>query len=467
MSSNTDSEAPRASELTGDVVRRGDKRYEAARLGWNQLFSHHPEAVVFCSDTTDVVNALTWARQNDVPVRVRSGRHCLEGWNAVDDGLVIDVSRIKSADIDTVSGTATVGAGLNQLEAVKALGEVGFAAPTGIEGTVGLVGATLGGGFGLLTRDYGLASDNLIAAEVVVASGTGGAEVLTADETNNCDLLWALRGAGNGNFGIVTSLTYSIHPLTQTVYMSATWPNLGDLQEAFDVWQRSAPHAENRLTSQLEIHPHEFVLIGLLAGGTEAEVRQMLAPTLSVGNPKIVVEEANWADIYTGFQIPITDEAAFQRFTSQFVYEPFPPEALGLIGSFMSNAPTTDCNYFTNAFGGAVKSSEPAGGSVFAHRQALFYAEPCAAWGTRGGSPASADPLTAECLSWVADFHEALSPYVDGAYVNVPNAGIPDWETAYWGRNVDRLSAVKARYDPHNVFSYEQSVPLARSSSLS
>jgi FAD/FMN-containing dehydrogenase len=448
-----------ATKLTGEVVRPGDSGYDAARIGFNHLYSCYPEAIVFCSDTRDVVNALTWARQKDIPVRVRSGRHCLEGWSAVDDGLVIDVSDMKSADIDAASKTATVGAGLNQMEAVTALGKAGFAAPTGTEGTVGLVGATLGGGFGLLTRNFGMASDNLVAAEVVVASTDGGATAVIADETNNSDLLWALRGAGNGNLGIVTSMIYKIHPLTQTVYATATWPGLDDLQGVFEVWQRCAPHADNRLTSQLEIHRDEILLYGVLASGSETEALQMLAPILSVGKPKVVATDASWADNYAGFQIPTLDEPANWKFLSQFIYDPFPPEAVGLIGSFMSRAPTSDCNYFTNAFGGAVRSSEPSGGSAFTHRNALFYAEPGAGWGTRGGIPASADPLTAECQTWIAEFGEALRPYVSGAYVNVPNAGMPDWETAYWGPNVDRLRTIKAKYDPENVFSYEQSVP--------
>jgi hypothetical protein len=126
----------------------------------------------------------------------------------------------------------------------------------------------------------------------------------------------------------------------------------------------------------------------------------------------------------------------------------------------MSKAPTPDCNYFTNAFGGAVKASEPSGGSAFTHRNTLFYAEPGAGWGTRGGIPAAADPLTAKCQAWIAEFSEALGPYVNGAYVNVPNAGMADWETAYWGPNVDRLRRVKAKYDPENVFCFEQSVPV-------
>ena len=444
--------------LTGDVVRQGDSGYDAARISYNHLYRHHPAAIVFCAETQDVVNALTWARQNEVPVRVRSGGHSLEGWSTVDDGLVIDVSPLKSADIDAVSNTATVGAGLKQLEAVTALGEAGYAAPTGTEGTVGLVGATLGGGFGLLTRKFGMASDNLLAAEIVVAPAGGGATTITADEENNADLLWALRGAGNGNFGIVTSLTYRIHPLTQTIYITATWPGLDDLPEVYQAWQRSAPYVDDRLTSQLEILPHEFQLVATLVSGSESEALQLLAPLLAIGRPDVIAKDGNWADTYTDFQIPPADEAANWKFLSQFIYEPYPPEAVELIKTFMTNAPTPECNYFTNAFGGAVKNSEPSGGSAFAHRDALYYAEPGAGWGVRGGLPATDDPLTPKCEAWIAEFHEALQPYVDGAYVNVPNAGMPEWETAYWGPNVDRLRAIKAKFDPENVFSYEQSV---------
>src|SRR5262249_38388121 len=148
------------------------------------------------------------------------------------------------------------------------------------------------------------------------------------------------------------------------------------------------------------------------------------------------------------------------KYHSQFISEPFPPEAIGLVASLMAQAPTSNCDYFTNAFGGAVASSEPAGGSAFAHRDALFYAEPGAGWGNRGEVPASDDPLTAECLTWIADFGKALSPFVNGAYANVPNAGMAGWEAAYWGPNVDRLRTIKTKYDPDNVFTYEQSLSL-------
>ncbi|MBV9515147.1 MAG: FAD-binding oxidoreductase [Mycobacteriaceae bacterium] len=447
-------------ELTGDVVRRGDPRYEAARVGFNRLYSRYPEAIVFCRDTADVVNAVGWARKAGLAFRARSGRHCLEGWSAVDDGLVIDMSQMKSTEIDAASKTAILGAGLNQLEAVIALGEAGFAAPTGIEGTVGLVGATLGGGLGPLTRNYGMASDNLLAAEVVVASADGAATAIIADGENNSDLLWALRGAGNGNFGIVTSLTCKVHPLTQTIYLVAAWRGLNDLQEVFEAWQRTAPHLDYRLTSQLEIHRDEIRLFAVLACGSEAETTQMLEPILSIGQPHVTTKDANWADNYAGLQIPIDQEPANWKFFSQFISEPFPPDAIGLIGSLMARAPTSDCNYFTNAFGGAVKNSEPSGGSAFAHRDAIFYAEPGAGWGTRGEEVlAPDDPLTPECLTWIADFGEALRPYVNGAYPAVPNAGMLEWQTAYWGPNVEQLRTIKTKYDPDNVFNFDQSLP--------
>ncbi|MCU1482727.1 MAG: FAD/FMN-dependent dehydrogenase [Subtercola sp.] len=477
-------EAPPA-VLTGRVVRPGDAAYAAARAGWNLRFEHRPQAIVFVSTTDDVVNALTWARRNAIEIRVRSGRHNLEGWSSVDDGIVIDVSDLKRVSIDPAAGTATVGAGLTQLEAVTALGAAGFAAPTGTEGSVGLAGATLGGGFGLLTRAFGMACDNLLGAEIVVMGVDGVARdlpaVVSADAHSHPDLLWALRGAGNGTYGVVTSLTYAVHPLARAVYVTARWADVADLREVFTVWQRSAPVADTRLTSQLEIHRDEILLFAVLAGGTEAQALDALRSILSVGRPHVDSIEAPWAELYAGFQIPIADEPANWMFASQFITDPLPAAAVEIIASFMSSAPTPECNYFTNAFGGAVTTSEPAGGAAFAHRGALFYAEPGAGWGVRGGDGSAEDvaddvdaaaaaarhddSLSALCCAWVTDFGRALEPYVGGAYVNVPNAGMPEWATAYWGDGVERLGAIKSRYDPDNVFRYEQSVPLAEHTS--
>lgn len=457
--SSLSAESPPA-ELTGRIVRPRDPGYANASLGWDELFVHYPLVIVFAQETQDVVNALTWARQNDVALRVRSGRHSLEGWSNVDNGIVIDVSELKSAQIDTATRTATVGAGLNQLEAVTTLGQQDFAVTTGTEGSVGLSGATLGGGFGFLTRYLGMACDNLIGAEIVVASGADGAKAIEVDLKNRSDLLWALRGAGNGNFGIVTSLTYKVTPLRSVAYLQATWEGLDDLYGVFDTWQRSAPFADNRLGTQLEIHKSQILLFGVLADGSEAEAKELLATILSIGNPEVTVQTGGWGDIYAGFQIPTEDEPANWKFFSQFTNEPFPKKAISLIHAFMQEAPSDDSNFFAQAFGTGAQASEPCGGTAFPHRNALFYSEPGVGWGTRG-EPDSGDAITPIAQAWIAEFSQALRPYVNGAYVNVPNIGMAEWETAYWGSNFDRLRRIKAKYDPHNVFQYEQSIPPA------
>lgn len=450
--------------LTGRVVRPGDAGYEAASAGWNGLHVRRPAVVVFAAETADVVNALAWARRHGLPVRARSGRHALEGWSAVDDGVVIDVSELTSVTIDAGSATATVGAGIDQLQAVTALGEAGYVAPTGTEGSVGLVGATLGGGFGLLTRRFGMACDHLLAAEIVLAPAGGGAEVVVVDDQHHPDLLWALRGAGNGTFGVVTSMTLRIHPTARAVRLVATWSGLEHAAAVVDAWQHHAPHGDHRLTSQLEATADEVVLTAVLVPGPddgpaadpERETRRLLDPVLRIGRPEVAVTDTNWGRTFAGFQIPLDEEPANWKFTSQFVVEPFPPRAIELLVDFLAVAPP-GCNYFTNAFGGAVATSEPSGGSAFAHRHALFYAEPGAGWGRRGGPP-PAQERTEACLDWVRRVSEALAPYVHGAYVNVPNAGIPDWESAYWGANVARLRAVKASYDPCRVFDAEHGI---------
>ncbi|MBL1109959.1 FAD-binding oxidoreductase [Streptomyces sp. 5-8] len=444
--------------LTGRIVRPEDSGYTDARLGWDQLFSHYPLVIVFAQNTQDVVNALTWARQNDVAVRVRSGRHALEGWSNVDNGLVIDISELKSVHIDARSRIATVGAGLNQEEAVTTLAKQNFAVTTGTEGSVGLSGATLGGGFGFLTRWLGMACDSLVGAEIVVPSGTECAKAIKVDEHTNSDLLWALRGAGNGNYGIVTSLTYKVAPLKSVTYLQATWPDISRLREIFEAYQRTAPTTDARLGTQLEIHRNQIFLFGVLPEGTPEETKRLLAPILSIDSPDVTTQVGNWGDVYAGFQIPIEQEPANWKFHSQFTRKPFPGDAIDIVDSFIRTAPTDDSNFFVQAFGGNVRKSSPRGGTAFPHRDALFYSEPGVGWGKRSDQPGVCDPLTSQCQAWIAEFSQALRTYVDGAYVNVPNIAQQDWETAYWRDNVDRLRKIKAKYDPDNVFQYEQSV---------
>ena len=300
-----------------------------------------------------------------------------------------------------------------------------------------------------------MACDNVLAAEVVVASGADGAEAIRVDQDNNSDLLWALRGAGNGNFGIVTSFTYKMYPLAQVTFLEAKWNGFDDLQGVFAAWQRLAPTTDWRLSSVLDVPPDGLDLLAVLQSGSPEEAKKLLAPVLSVGNPHVSVQAGSWVDIFAGLQPPADSpiaQAKNWKFFSQFITEPYPAKAIDLIGKYMKDAPSPVSDYFCSSLGGAMKQAPP-GGSAFVHRDALFYAEPGAGW--------NGDAITPTALAWVAEFSDALRPYVDGAYVNVPNPGIADWETAYWGDNHLRLREIKAKYDPHNVFQYEQSIPLA------
>jgi FAD binding domain/Berberine and berberine like len=452
--------------LTGRIVTPRDPGYADASLGWDQFFVHFPLVIVFAQNTQDVVNALTWAQQNNVAFRVRSGRHQLQGWNAVDNGLVIDVSELKSTRIDTVARTATVGAGINQLEAVTALAKKGLVVPTGTEGTVGVVGATVGGGLGLFTRSLGMACDYVTGAEIVVASRDGGARLINVDLRSHRDLLFALRGAGNGNFGVITSLTYQATRAPTVAFLMATWDAPYDLQRILSAYQGTL-FARNLVGSELELHSKQAILTAALPNGSVARVKAALASVLSIGKPTVTSTVDSWGTIFAGFQIPPAAEPGNALFFSQFASRPFPRKAIDVVASFVKTAPTDDSNYFLCGFGGAVKRSAPRGGTAFPHRDALFYAEPGVAWGKpRGPGPftfetageESQEEVQPVAQAWISEFSQALRPYVNGAYANVPNVGMLDWETAYWGSNFDRLRRIKSTYDPHNIFQYEQSV---------
>ena len=319
---------------------------------------------------------------------------------------------MKSIAIDEAAGTATVGTGLIQKEAVAALGAAGYAIPTGSEGGVGLGGVVLGGGFGLLTRKMGLACDVLLAADVVVADGPGSATVIHADAENHADLLWACRGGGGNNFGITTSYTVKLHELADVAFLYAKWDNRDRLADILRGWQRDAPVADEHLSSALEIDSAGPGLSAVLYGGERDELMSALGPLLDIDSPTVTVTEDSWPTVYADVDKAPRDIDNW-KFYSQFVKRPFPDEAIDLICQFMANAPSPASNYFLSSFGGAVRNA-PAGGSAFPHRDALFYCEPGAGW--NGCEP------TSTALGWVADFARALRPYVDGAYVNVPNA---------------------------------------------
>jgi len=200
------------------IVRPGDPDYEEARTDFNTRFSIFPRAILFACCARDVADAIVWARRHGVPIRARSGGHSYEAYSLVDDGLVIDVTQLDRVRVRHHDRIATVGAGAALLDVYQAMwDQAQVAFPGGSCSTVGVAGLTLGGGFGLLSRQLGLTCDALLEGEMVTADG----EIVRASDRENRDLFWALRGGGGGNFGIVTELVFRVHPVTNVSL--ATW----------------------------------------------------------------------------------------------------------------------------------------------------------------------------------------------------------------------------------------------------
>ena len=440
------------SKLTGRLVFPNSPNYESARLLWARQFSTFPLVIVFCQDVQDVVNAISWCREHDVAFRARSGRHALEGWSSLDGGVVIDVSDMNQIHVDESAGVATVQTGTTQGAVVKALGKRGYTIPTGGEVTPGIAGVTLGGGIGRLVRSMGLACDHLVGVEMVVPSGKQGARVIRADESHNADLLWASRGGGGGNFGIATSFTFKIRPISTVTMYEVTWERgWPHMSELLSVWQELAPSAPDRLGSAFEVAAEtdgSVVSNGFFIGSDEARLRRLLQPLLKIGKPKVTIKTMPYLDAWLQFALP-NEPPHKDKFSSVWVYRSFPPKAIETIRRFLADAPNPEANIWCLSWGGAV-GRIPTDATAFFHRKPRYYIEWDVPWKNAREEK--------EAIAWIERFRVAMGPYVKGSYINVPDSSINDLRT-YYGDNLARLKEVKRKYDPENVFHFEQSIP--------
>ncbi|WP_437957130.1 FAD-binding oxidoreductase [Sorangium sp. So ce119] len=446
--------------LTGRVVLPGDTGYDDAREVYNARFSRRPSAIVFCQDAQDVANAVRWAAARDAEIRARSGRHCYEGFSVVDAGLVIDVSDLRGVRVDRERGVAVVGAGADLITVYDALGQVGVTLPAGSCPTVGIAGLTLGGGFGLLSRALGLTCDSLLAVEMVTADG----EVIRADERENQDLLWACQGGGGGNFGVVTSFTFKTHPVSEVSIFRISWP-WGELTSVLEAWQAFAPFTDERLTCILKLTARsagEISCVGQMLG-TGEELYRTIQPLLSMraAVPTSVSIETlphlnavgqlggigSDPDRWTVHQRQA--QASFKN-ASAYAYDRFGAEAIAALTAELSRAPSARCLVQLDAYGGAVGRVAP-DATAFPHRRALWSLQYQAYWNAAAEEKAN--------VAWVERVRRAMLPHTRGAYINYIDAELEDWLTAYYGANVARLAAIKARYDPREVFRFPRSIP--------
>lgn len=446
-----------SADLRGEAIFPGDAEYEARRAIWNGMIDRHPAVIVRCRDTADVIASVRFARSNNLPLAVRGGGHNVAGNAVCDDGLVIDLSPMTAVHVNPVRQTARVQGGATLGDLDHATRAFGLAASTGIVSMTGVGGLTLGGGVGWLQRKYGLACDNIVSAEVVTANG----QVMSANETENSDLLWGLRGGG-GNFGVVTSLELRLFPVT-TVYAGfLIYPieQAAEVLRFYNEFCRATPDELTTIASLATVPPEEFVpeelrdKLGLLilvshCGDMEA-AEESLRPLRAFGQPAV-----DMIGPMPHFELQRMYDAAYpagNRWYWKSDYVRALDEAT--IETLVKGAaarPTPLCAIDIHQMGGAV-SRVAADATAFGHRDAPYLINTYA-----GCIEPHEDAAT---IAWPRGVSAKLAPNATGAYVNfLSPTDAAGARLAYeWG-TYERLVALKTKYDPTNLFRLNHNIP--------
>ncbi|HET7717567.1 MAG TPA: FAD-binding oxidoreductase [Bauldia sp.] len=477
-----------AKRLRGEVVFAGDPRYAMLGQPWNAEFAAvRPAAVVLAADENDVAAALALARDEGLPFVARNGGHSFAGFSAT-EGMVIDVRALNAVTVDPAAETATVGAGQTNLPLYEALWPHRKVVPAGTCPTVGVTGLVLGGGIGRLSPLYGLTSDNLLGVRMVTAEG----RIMTANADEHPDLLWACRGGGGGNFGIVTELTFRLRPVdmpfTVTTY-SFAWPSALKVLRAFQAWSANRPpgsHGDMQLVTGTPADGARIDVEISWAGEPERGrtiARDFVAAT---GADPVKTDEDTGAFLSTerdwicaglradecGFA-GLTPNGKLNRYAlsakSDFVFAPWPDDGLAPLIEAIERrqadralTPTdfhgdTDVGkVLIEVCGGAIDDTAP-DATAFAHRGALYLTQYQSRWRPNAGAA-----VVEANVAWLREMYDAVAAHRSGAsYVNYADADLTDWGRAYYGANLDRLRQIKGRIDPDNVFRFPQSIPPA------
>ena len=442
-----------AAEIRGEVVVPGDAAYDEARRVWNSMIDKHPALIARCTGTADVAAALRWASVRDLPVAVRGGGHNVAG-NAVNDGgVVIDLSRMKGIHVDPLKRTVRAQAGVTWGDLDHETQAFGLATPGGEVSMTGIAGYTLSGGMGLLQRKWGMACDNVLSAEVVLASG----EVVAANAMEHPDLYWAIRGGG-GNFGIVTSFEFALYPLGPEVFSAAVLYPFADAPCIMRSWRDYADLAPDQVTSQVlfwslptlpdlpeDVHGAPIVVAAGLFAGSADEGERALRPLQEWGEP--IVD-------FSGVSTYVAAQSSFDEFfpeTQRYYWKSLFLDTLddttidGLIAT-LGDRPSPQTLIALRHFGGAV-GRVPVEATAYPHRRALYNLSIDATW----ENPAD----DARMIAWVRQAWQTLRDRTGGGvYLNFAGLGEENDELARagYGANYERLRRIKARYDPDNLF---------------
>ncbi|MEU9689942.1 FAD-binding oxidoreductase [Amycolatopsis japonica] len=430
--------------LAGELFRPGDPGYDEKRLGFFSLYDHRlPAGVAVCANEDDVRRCVDFAARQRIPIAARSGGHSYAGYSIVDEGLVVDLSRLNAVRI-LPGGRAEIGAGAQLGRVYEALAAAGRALPAGSCPQVGIAGLTLGGGIGVLARKYGLTCDNVESVRFV---GADGKACLVSEETAP-DLLWALRGGGGGNFGIVTSLTFRTAAARTLTNFNLVFPPaaLAALVAAWQEWQPAMP---DELWSGMGLGAAAANCGGCFVGSA-AQVNPLLDELVRrVGVQPLqrdVTEQGHLATMRTFAQESAFPAAVAQRgeyvATSRMLTRPVPdPDALAVL---LASDP--HLYSIVDAYGGAI-ARVPSSESCFPHRSALGSVQ--ITRGLDGG-----EAYARQVIGGVRD--ELGREYGQAGYINYIDPEMPEWAKAYYGESLPRLRRVARKYDPDGLFAFEQ-----------
>jgi FAD/FMN-containing dehydrogenase len=445
------------SGFEGQLIGPDAPEYDQARAVYNAMIDKHPVLIARPAGAGGVASVVAFARDHDLPLAVRGGGHNGAGLGTCDGGVVLDLSLLKDIEIDADARVARVGGGCTWGEVDRATNEHGLATPSGIISTTGVGGLTLGGGLGHLTRRFGLAIDNLLGAEMVLASG----EQVRASADEHPDLFWAIRGGG-GNFGVVTTFEFRLHEVNTVVGGPTFWPveAAADVLSVYRDFLPSAPRELNGFFAFATVPPAppfpEAIHLRKVCGvvwchtGSEEEAAAAMAPLLDAAPEPLMhgVAPMPHPALQSAFDglYPAGDQWYWR---ADFVKE-IPDEAVDIHARFGAEMPTMQSTMHMYPIDGAAHDVAPSE-TAFSYRDAT--------WGSVFAG-VDHDPANVPAIrSWSIDYNEALRPYsAGGAYVNMMMDEGQERVQASYRDNYDRLARIKAIYDPANLFRVNQNI---------
>jgi len=443
--------------LRGQLLLAGDPGYDEARTIWNAMIDKRPGLIVRCRGVSDVMAAVRFAREQGLLLSVRGGGHNIAGSALCDDGLVIDLSLMRSVRVDPASRCAWVEGGATLGDFDHEAQAFGLATPLGINSTTGVAGLTLGAGFGWFSRKHGMTCDNLISADVVTADGT----LVRASADEHPDLFWALRG-GSGNFGVVTGFEFQLHPLGPLVYAGlVVYPidQAKGVLVGYRDWLKTLPDDATVWTVArkapplpflpAEWHGKEILALALFYAGDPKEGEKVLQPAQTLGRPigaqVGVMPYTAWQQAFDPLLTP-----GARNYWKSHNFATLADGAIDALVESIEHLPSPHCEIFFGCIGGQTMRVRP-DATAYPHRDTLFAVNVHGRWETAAEDERG--------IAWARDFFEKTKPFsTGGVYVNFLTADESGRVHSAYGANWERLSWIKKKYDPDNLFRVNQNI---------